>query len=79
MPEMWFLRWLFGSLLYSFFTAAIPSEFGMLVDNDLTFIVTEYLFGGIFPMSLFFLRNHLCFLYMMVFVLQWVADDRQCI
>ena len=31
----------FGYLLYQFFTPAIPSEFGMLVYNDLTFIVTK--------------------------------------
>ena len=39
-----------GQLLYAFSTAAIPSESGMLVSNELTSIVTKKLFGGIFLM-----------------------------
>ena len=44
MSEMWLLLWLqlisLDNCRTHFFTAAIPSEFGMLVYNDLTSIVT---------------------------------------
>ena len=53
----------FVKLPYAFFVVAIPSEFDMLVYNNLTSIVTKKLFGGMFSMSLIlFMKSFLSFI-----------------